>query len=720
MKRTLAVTLALVLLPATAWSAKSKVWNHHAPSHYEKAELKQLVMTTEGSLRLARELRPLVGVEAEHVWAIVEDAAGNLCVATGNEGKLFRVTPDGKASVVYQSEDSQILSLVAGPEGVVYAGTGPTGQVLRVSPDGKVDVLAKTGESYVWALAFDPQAGDLIAGTGPHGRVLKITPDGKSTTFYTTKQDHVLCLAPGLAGEFYAGTSKQGLVYRIERNGKGFVLFDAPQTEVRSLLVTREGVYAGTSSPSTRRAPGTTTSRAESTPVALSDIVPTSTTPAKADSRDGKEAAGPSPAPASSASPSSGGASAPSVPPPSSKENCVYRISADGAVRELFREKAMVQGLLQHEGRLLIATGGDGQVFEVTETSRERCELVRLDHTQVHCLCRRQDGGIVLGTGDAGKLYVLGGKHVANGTLTSEVLDAKSLSRWGALRWKGDMPAGTKITVACRSGNVVEPDDTWSDWSAEQTDAAGAVVSAPAARFVQYRVTLASENPSATPALTGIALRYQTANLAPEVATVEVPDLDAVTLESAKRLKLRWTATDGNEDELTYSLFYRKEGWQQWVELEADLEKREYEWDTTTTPAGVYRIKVVASDRRDNAEEDALAGERISSPFVIDHVAPQITVQVVGYEGDRALVEARAADGLTRLVSGSFSVDSKKWTNIFPADGLFDTKEETFRFKTDALKPGTHVLVLRATDAAGNVGSSDVVFTVKERQTAER
>jgi hypothetical protein len=51
--------------------------------------------------------------------------------------------------------------------------------------------------------------------------------------------------------------------------------------------------------------------------------------------------------------------------------------------------------------------------------------------------------------------------------------------------------------------------------------------------------------------------------------------------------------------------------------------------------------------------------------------------------------------------------------NVFPTDGLFDSKSENFRFLTDTLRPGTHVVVLRVRDAAGNVGSGDVVFTKK-------
>jgi hypothetical protein len=120
----------------------------------------------------------------------------------------------------------------------------------------------------------------------------------------------------------------------------------------------------------------------------------------------------------------------------------------------------------------------------------------------------------------------------------------------------------------------------------------------------------------------------------------------------------------------------------------------------------------VASDRKDNPDNDALTGERVSTPFVVCHTAPTVTVRIVATDGDLATVEATGTSPLVRLTAASFAVDGKKWTNVFPEDGLFDSKTETFKFKTDALKAGTHVLVLRVKDAAGNTGSGDVVFSV--------
>src|SRR5262249_38058436 len=155
-----------------------------------------------------------------------------------------------------------------------------------------------------------------------------------------------------------------------------------------------------------------------------------------------------------------------------------------------------------------------------------------------------------------------------------------------------------------------------------------------------------------------------------------------------------------------------------WVLLEEELDKKDFEWDSTTTPSGIYQLKVVASDRKDNAAEDALTGERISAPFVVAHAPPTVALKVVGMDGNHAVIEAEASHPLVRLTSASFAVNGKKWINVFPIDGLFDSKTEKFKFKTEALRPGTYVVVLRVKDAAGNIGSSDFVFTVQAARPA--
>jgi hypothetical protein len=711
--------LLLTLSSATAEAGKVKVWHHHTPAQYDKAQFTQAVVSNEGAVRLSRQLQPLTSLDATHIWDVVEVRDGVLYAATGDEGKIFKITPDGKATVVYASEDSQVLCLALAPDGSIYAGTGPGGRVVRLDSKGEAKVLYASSESYVWSLAIDAKGEAIYAGTGPKGRIYKITPEGKASIFYTTKQEHILSLAVGPDGTLYAGADKGGLIYRIDARGKGFVVFSASQAEVRTLRVTADGIYAGTSSPTRRRGAIGTTPNSASSSSGIPGASPTSASVTKPETQEGT---GHTASAAGTTSPTSGGretgrgdmASAQASPSPG--ENSLYRISQDGTVREVFREKALVMCQLRRNGRIFIGTGMNGQLFEVDESSRERSEIARLDHGQILCLLARRDGSIIVGTGDPGKLYVLQDKFASKGSVVSEVLDAKMISKWGALRWTADTPAGAMLSISARSGNVAEPDDTWSDWSTEQSDPKTAAVLAPPARYLQYRVTLASTNADATPVLHGLTIRYMTTNQAPEVTLLDVPDLDAVNQENPKKIRIKWNATDANEDELTYSLYVKKDGWVNWVLLEENLEKKEFEWDATTTPSGRYHIKVVASDRKDNSEEEALTGEKIGGPFIVCHDSPKVTVKVTGMDGDQAAIEATASSPLVRIASASFSLNGKKWVNVFPTDGLFDKKSESFKFKTESLKPGAYVLVLKVRDAAANTGTADVVFNVQAKK----
>ena len=111
-----------------------------------------------------------------------------------------------------------------------------------------------------------------------------------------------------------------------------------------------------------------------------------------------------------------------------------------------------------------------------------------------------------------------------------------------------------------------------------------------------------------------------------------------------------------------------------------------------------------------------MTAEKISAPFPVAHAPPTVTLAFTGMDGEQAVFQATATDPLVRLTEASFAINGKKWVNVFPKDGLFDSKKEEFRFKSEALQPGTYVVVLRVRDAAGNLGSGDVVFTVDAKK----
>src|SRR4051794_18593104 len=92
MRRILLPVLALTLLGSPAVrAAKVKVWHQHKPAHFDKGHLHRAVVSNEGTLRLSKQLKPFAGLEATHVWDVVEDKKGNLYAATGDGGKIYRV-----------------------------------------------------------------------------------------------------------------------------------------------------------------------------------------------------------------------------------------------------------------------------------------------------------------------------------------------------------------------------------------------------------------------------------------------------------------------------------------------------------------------------------------------------------------------------------------------------------------------------------------------------
>ncbi len=265
------------------------------------------------------------------------------------------------------------------------------------------------------------------------------------------------------------------------------------------------------------------------------------------------------------------------------------------------------------------------------------------------------------------------------------------------------------MTIQSRTGNVGEPDETWSAWSLGQTDPTSARVASPPGRFVQYRVTLGTSDPHKTPELRSVSLSYRTSNLAPEIRRLDVPDVSASDGAARQtRLNLRWDATDPNDDDLEFTISVRKDGWPGWIRLNEDpITEKNFAWDTTAFPSGSYRINLVASDRPSNSPEETLTRERESLTFIVDHDPPRVRIDPKGRGASIVLT-----DDLTRLVKAEYAVDGGHWTPIFPDDGLFDSLREQITLSLPDLATGTHILMIKATDAAGNIGTGDLLLEV--------
>lgn len=680
----------LLALVASLWTGPGAVggrvetWTQDGAAAFGAGRAEGVVVSDAGTVRLGRRLAPTAPLRAEQVWDLARTRDGALLAATGNQGQVYRRAGAGGWEVAADLEDSQVLSLAVLPDGRTFAGTGPGGRIVELSDPKHPETRPDPAVQYVWDLAMDAD-GRLHAATGPNGQLWRLEKDGRWTLLLDSKAAHLLCVAASPDGSVYAGSDGEGLVYKVARDGQVSVLHDAPQAEVRCLSVGPDGsLFAGTAAPESTTG-GTTRSLTSQRGI-------DSGVERRTIRRVGFQVPG--------------GTATPKAP--SAGENAVYRIGADQAVREVFRVKAMIFALAWQGDRLIVGTGPEGKLYEVIEAGREATPLSRLPGGEVLSLLGGSDGSVLVGTGNPGGVMELGTRCLAEGVLTSTVLDAKLASRFGTLSWEGQAPEGTSVAVELRSGNVAEPDETWTAWAASAAVTAVQAGSVRPGRYAQYRLKLAGGAGGTTPEVRTVSLRYQTLNLAPELSKVEVPDAaDGDGSANSKRMTIKWTASDPNSDDLEYRVELRKEGWPEWVRLGGDnsLTDASLDWDTTSVPSGMYRVRVSAEDRPSNRPEEALRRELVSEMFLIDHEAPRVGLE----PGEPGTVKVGIEDERARIVRASYALDGGGWVPVFPDDGLFDTGRETIGLKLPELGKGAHVLRVRATDAAGNTGAGDLV-----------
>jgi hypothetical protein len=174
---------------------------------------------------------------------------------------------------------------------------------------------------------------------------------------------------------------------------------------------------------------------------------------------------------------------------------------------------------------------------------------------------------------------------------------------------------------------------------------------------------------------------------------------------------ISWQATDPDQDELTYALYFRGEGEAEWKLLQEGLKQNYFQLVPEMLPDGDYRLKVVASDALRNAAAAAKTTDRLSAPFTVDHSPPQVEVLSARRNGATAEIQFRAEDATSVLIRAEYAVDAEPLQPLLSADGIMDFPEESFRLALDSLDAQEHLVTLRVYDSTGNVGVGKAVLS---------
>jgi hypothetical protein len=231
----------------------------------------------------------MVNTGERYVWGIAAGPRGIWYAATGTRGRLMKIE-GGHARIVLDTDESNLVSILADGHGGVYAGGDSKGRVVHVSESGsartafdateeEVRALALGGDGALYAAAMSISAaptaasagitvtpagaaasgdsGDddadrslvatVVAGGG-HATVYRIVPDSSATSWWVAPQPAIFALE-WQAGALLAATGNRAAIYRVTDLNLAGPLFLAPQGQVTALARVGDAVFAATSNP---------------------------------------------------------------------------------------------------------------------------------------------------------------------------------------------------------------------------------------------------------------------------------------------------------------------------------------------------------------------------------------------------------------------------------------------------------------------------------------
>jgi hypothetical protein len=729
--------LFVLIFSSLALAQGTRLWKETGYEDFERGTARGVAINSTGQLQLAPAFKVVYTSPSSFIWSIAADKDGTVYAATGAPARLYRITPDGRGTVIFEPKELQVQSVVIGADGAIYVATSPDGKVYKIvrtpakgvptQSEFNATVFFDPKTKYIWDMAFDAQ-GRLYIATGDRGEIYRVEKTGQGAVFFKSDEGHIRVLSFDPQGNLIAGSDGSGLIYRITPNGEGFVLYSAPKKEITALAVDNAGnIFASGTGDKHGNNSGNNNSPPSNPPQGTGNNPPLNVNLAGSD---------------------------------------IYMIAPDGSPRRLWTSHDDIVYALAFDssGRLIAGTGNKGRILSI-EKNGTYTDLLKASANQVTAFSKAPNG-IYCSSSNLGKVFLMGNAPEAEGTFESDVQDAHIFSRWGRAEVRGR----GNFELFARSGNVDNPDRNWSSWSRVDLSK-DARLEIPAARFVQWRAILKPANPPTQ--IDSVGINYLSKNVVPVVDDIAVQpgarfqsqnhssglDTVSVTFGSSdssnsnsshnesshsdpvptayrdrSSIAVRWAAHDDNDDDLSYSIYYRADNDRDWKLLKSGLTDKFYSFDSGLLPDGGYTLKVVATDAPSHTNEEALSDERQSDRFEIDNTPPRIQNLAARVEGPQLHVTFSATDDLSTIKRAEYSVDAGEWQFVEPVGQLSDAKNENYDFNSLLVPPpqsleeqaeqkrgksapknatapasGEHVVVVRVYDQHDNVATARFV-----------
>ena len=589
----------------------------------------------------------------KYIWDLALDASGNLFVATGDHGEIFRVTPGGEHSVFFKSDEPHIRVLAFDAQGNLLAGSDGSGLIYRITPKGEGFVVYSTPKREITSLAVD-KAGNIFlaaagekrgggasfpgtpnvvialptpapaqtpagipqavvpapepammlnsANAGPGGsEIYRIAIDGSPQRWWSSRDDLVYALAFDQKGRLLAGTGNKGKIFAISGRDDYSDLIKAEANQVTAFTkAPGGGLYASTSN--------------------LGKIFLLGAAP------DG-----------------------------------------DGS----YESDVFDAHIFSKWGRAEFRGSGNVELFarsgNVDNPDRNWSAWTKID-------LQKNDLA----------------KDPAVTAPPARFVQWKAVLRPAALHSAAAHPDDTSPRVESVTLNYLP-----KNVAPEFDD----VTVTPGVRYQ------AMPRPAGIGGGTGMGSE-----------TSQHFDAPPAPVHDRQSVGVKWTVHDDNDDQLTCSVYYRGDGQTRWLLLKGNLSDKFYSFDASLLPDGVYTVKVIASDAPSHSPQEALSAEKESVRFEVDTTPPQIVELKASVQGGAVHVQFRAVDSFSPMKRAEYSLDAGEWHFVEPVDRLSDSKSESYDFSLPLAGDASgqeHVVVVRVYDRYDNLVSAKTIVPAK-------
>ncbi len=434
-------------------------------------------------------------------------------------------------------DTSMISAITADSSGTIYASAVPNGGVYSISQSGAKKQIFKPSEPVISALCCD-DADNVYVGVAGNGKVYKLDKNHNSSMLFDTGQAHVSALFYSKTHkQLYVGTAEKGSVYRIDENGQAHSVYQTPDHIVTGIAKTRGGdVYVSTAN-------------------------------------QGK----------------------------------LVRILSSGDAQSLASSEAFYTLHYDADRDAVFSGDAEGDItMAAIDPVTEQPFFIPVCHTDQEAVLALASNGkqLFAGSSNLSLLKCFNLSSAKAPYYESKVKDGGRIANWIRLRTNGpfteaDPVVATHVKVETRTGNTSIEDQTWSEWSTAKYDGESYLLSSPAGRFLQYRLTWVSTTDSANlkaqgPQIGRIDVVYMPKDVAPQFSSIS---LKAASCVNGKQ-DISFTGTDSDGDNMLCSIDISKDGGKTWEKLASDLRPKTAKKESSSAS------KESGSDKSEKKEPD--------------------------------------------------------------------------------------------------------------------